>query len=51
VILRAAHWLSHVYYDLEGLWRPWLQARALPLANFSHLMSGLRLDIRPSCDN
>jgi len=27
VILRAAHWLSHVDYDLESpVWRPWLQA-------------------------
>jgi len=27
VILRAAHWLSHVDYDLESpIWRPWLQA-------------------------
>ncbi|RXT44592.1 helix-turn-helix transcriptional regulator [Bosea sp. Tri-44] len=26
VILRAAHWLSHVDYDLESpVWRPWLQ--------------------------
>ncbi|MGO7425614.1 helix-turn-helix transcriptional regulator, partial [Rhizobium ruizarguesonis] len=24
VILRAAHWLSHVDYDLESpVWRPW----------------------------
>jgi len=27
VILRAAHWLSHVHYDLESpVWRPWLHA-------------------------
>ena len=27
VILRAAHWLSHVDYDLDSpIWRPWLQA-------------------------
>lgn len=27
VILRAAHWLSHVDYDLESpVWRPWLHA-------------------------
>jgi len=27
VILRAAHWLSHVDYDLESpVWRPWLEA-------------------------
>jgi pimeloyl-ACP methyl ester carboxylesterase/DNA-binding CsgD family transcriptional regulator len=27
VILRAAHWLSHVDYDLESpVWRPWLYA-------------------------
>src|SRR5690606_33624889 len=27
VILRAAHWLSHVDYDLESpVWRPWLRA-------------------------
>ncbi|API57312.1 helix-turn-helix transcriptional regulator (plasmid) [Rhizobium leguminosarum] len=27
VILRAAHWPSHVDYDLESpVWRPWLQA-------------------------
>ena len=27
VILRAAHWLSHVDYDVESpVWRPWLQA-------------------------
>ncbi|WP_105430847.1 alpha/beta fold hydrolase [Neorhizobium sp. T6_25] len=27
VILRAAHWLSHVDYDLESpVWRPWLSA-------------------------
>jgi pimeloyl-ACP methyl ester carboxylesterase/DNA-binding CsgD family transcriptional regulator len=27
VILRAAHWLSHVDYDLESpVWRPWVQA-------------------------
>jgi pimeloyl-ACP methyl ester carboxylesterase/DNA-binding CsgD family transcriptional regulator len=27
VILRAAHWLSHVDYDLESpVWHPWLQA-------------------------
>jgi pimeloyl-ACP methyl ester carboxylesterase/DNA-binding CsgD family transcriptional regulator len=27
VILRAAHWLSHVDYDLQSpVWRPWLQA-------------------------
>lgn len=27
VILRAAHWLSHVDYDLESpIWRPWLHA-------------------------
>lgn len=27
VILRAAHWLSHVDYDVESpIWRPWLQA-------------------------
>lgn len=27
VILRAAHWLSHVDYDIESpIWRPWLQA-------------------------
>jgi len=27
VIVRAAHWLSHVDYDLESpIWRPWLQA-------------------------
>ena len=27
VILRAAHWLSHVNYDLESpVWRPWLYA-------------------------
>jgi pimeloyl-ACP methyl ester carboxylesterase/DNA-binding CsgD family transcriptional regulator len=27
VILRAAHWLSHVDYDLESpIWRPWLEA-------------------------
>lgn len=27
VILRAAHWMSHVHYDLESpVWRPWLQA-------------------------
>ena len=27
VILRAAHWLSHVDYDLDSpVWRPWLQA-------------------------
>jgi 2-polyprenyl-3-methyl-5-hydroxy-6-metoxy-1,4-benzoquinol methylase len=26
VIVRAAHWLSHVDYDLESpVWRPWLQ--------------------------
>ncbi|HEY5819842.1 MAG TPA: alpha/beta fold hydrolase [Mesorhizobium sp.] len=26
-LLRAAHWLSHVEYDLESpIWRPWLQA-------------------------
>ncbi len=26
VILRAAHWLSHVNYDLESpVWRPWLE--------------------------
>src|SRR5688572_28503338 len=29
VILRAAHWLSHVDYDLESpVWRPWLHALA-----------------------
>src|SRR4051812_14463959 len=27
VILRAAHWLSHVDYDLESpVWRPWVEA-------------------------
>ncbi|WP_439626951.1 alpha/beta fold hydrolase [Shinella sp.] len=27
VLLRAAHWLSHVDYDLQSpVWRPWLQA-------------------------
>lgn len=27
VILRAAHWLSHVQYDLESpVWRPWVEA-------------------------
>lgn len=27
VLLRAAHWLSHVDYDLQSpIWRPWLQA-------------------------
>jgi len=27
VIVRAAHWMSHVDYDLESpIWRPWLQA-------------------------
>lgn len=27
VILRAAHWLSHVDYDLESpVWRPWVRA-------------------------
>jgi len=27
VILRAAHWLSHVDYDLQSpVWRPWLKA-------------------------
>ncbi|MGF7162538.1 pimeloyl-ACP methyl ester carboxylesterase/DNA-binding CsgD family transcriptional regulator [Rhodoligotrophos appendicifer] len=27
VILRAAHWLSHVDYDLESpVWRPWVQS-------------------------
>jgi pimeloyl-ACP methyl ester carboxylesterase len=27
VILRAAHWLSHVHYDLESpVWRPWVEA-------------------------
>ena len=27
VILRAAHWLSHVDYDLESpIWRPWVEA-------------------------
>ena len=27
VILRAAHWMSHVDYDLQSpVWRPWLQA-------------------------
>lgn len=27
VVLRAAHWLSHVDYDLESpIWRPWVQA-------------------------
>lgn len=27
VILRAAHWLSHVTYDLESpVWRPWIEA-------------------------
>lgn len=27
VILRAAHWLSHVGYDLESpVWRPWIEA-------------------------
>jgi len=27
VILRAAHWLSHVDFDLESpVWRPWLEA-------------------------
>jgi pimeloyl-ACP methyl ester carboxylesterase/DNA-binding CsgD family transcriptional regulator len=27
VILRAAHWLSHVGYDLESpVWRPWVEA-------------------------
>jgi len=27
VILRAAHWLSHVGYDLESpIWRPWVEA-------------------------
>jgi hypothetical protein len=25
VILRAAHWLSHVDYDLQSpVWRPWI---------------------------
>jgi pimeloyl-ACP methyl ester carboxylesterase/DNA-binding CsgD family transcriptional regulator len=29
VILRAAHWLSHVDYDLESpVWRPWVRALA-----------------------
>jgi len=29
VILRAAHWLSHVGYDLESpVWRPWIGALA-----------------------
>lgn len=29
VILRAAHWLSHVDYDLESpVWRPWVEALA-----------------------
>lgn len=28
-LLRAAHWLSHVEYDLESpVWRPWLKALA-----------------------
>lgn len=27
VILRAAHWLSHVTYDLDSpIWRPWVEA-------------------------
>ncbi len=27
VILRAAHWLSHVHHDLESpIWRPWIKA-------------------------
>lgn len=27
VVLRAAHWLSHVAYDLESpIWRPWVEA-------------------------
>ena len=27
VILRAAHWLSHVTYDLDSpVWRPWVEA-------------------------
>src|SRR6056297_3253521 len=27
VILRAAHWLSHVHYDIESpVWRPWVEA-------------------------
>jgi pimeloyl-ACP methyl ester carboxylesterase len=26
VILRAAHWLSHVHYDIESpVWRPWVE--------------------------
>ena len=30
VILRAAHWLSHVDYDLQSpVWRPWLQAMSI----------------------
>lgn len=29
VILRAAHWLSHVDYDLQSpIWRPWVEALA-----------------------
>lgn len=31
VILRAAHWLSHVTYDLDSpVWRPWVEALSRP---------------------
>src|SRR3954470_11543900 len=42
VILRAAHWLSHVDYDLESpVWPPWVEA--LSARNRPEAEGGLRL--------